>query len=280
MNKTPAPPPAVTPERPAAERYWDQVLDVQNLEREADGPAMDLETEIGFVGSPDFLRAVKWLRGARVEGTAWVADLGAGLGAPTFALARAGLLVLAIDTSPARLRALMERARQAGVADRIRPVVARAEALPLARMALAGVFTKSVLIHTDLPRAAAEIGRVLAPGGRAALLEPQPGNPFVSMYRRFLAPAAWRGITIYFGPARHAIVAAELNRVAHARLQVEPFFFIAFFAFVFQYAWPRLAVFRGLVALLHRLERPLMRYCPRLAWFGLMLAERPRHNID
>jgi SAM-dependent methyltransferase len=257
--------------------YWDQVLDPQNLERDENAGRLGLEAEIGFAQTPDFAVAARWLEGGAAR-PAFVVDLGAGLGANAFALARRGHTVLAVDSSPARLKALRARAAQAGCAGSIRCVVALAEHLPFGHNTVPGIYTKSVLIHTDLPRAAAELARVLRPAGRAALVEPQPGNPFVALYRRTLAPQAWRGITRYFGAPEQAIFVRAIDERSAVARQVRPCYFFGFFAFVFQFAWPRRRLFRAALAFTQTVDGMLFAIVPGLrkwAWFGVICVAKP-----
>jgi SAM-dependent methyltransferase len=230
-----------------------------------------LEEEIRFAWTPDVADAFEWItRGSGGRGA--VMDLGAGLGSVSFTFARRGAKVICVDTSVERLRVLMERARAAGVAGSILPVAAAAEALPIRTGTLPGLFTKSVLIHTDLPRAAAEIGRALAPGGRAGLAEPQPGNPFAWLYRRTLAPKAWREITRYFGEAEQEVFLRGIGPGG-----VRPFYVFGFLAFVFQYAWPKPALFEAALKVLGVVDGLLLAIVPtarRLAWFGVIAAEK------
>ncbi len=256
----------------AAARYWDGVLDPHNLER---APSARLEDEIAFAGSPDLLAARAWLSPPAARPPRLTVDLGAGLGAAAFAMARAGHRVVVVETSPARLAELVRRAERAGVADEILPVLAAAEALPFAEGSIPALYTRSVLIHVDLERAGRELGRVLAPGGRAALIEPTTGNPLVNIYRRTLAPAAWAGITRYFDPERQ-------RRLAEAALPgapwgVRPFYLLGFLAFVFQFALPSPRLFRWTLAPLMALDRLLFRSAAlrRRAWFGLIELEKP-----
>jgi SAM-dependent methyltransferase len=174
------------------------------------------------------------------------------------------------------LRALKARATQAGCAERVRLVVAAAEALPFAPGSVPAIYTKSVLIHTELEQAAREIARTLAPGGRAALVEPQPGNPFVEAYRRWLAPKAWRSITRYFDPAAQGVF-IHCKGMTGAAKPVAPFYFLAFFAFVFQFAWPQQRLYRITLGALHGVDRILFRLIPplrRWAWFGVIRLEK------
>lgn len=266
-----------------AARYWDGVLDPRNLEthRGRQAASIELNEELRFVQTPDFAAAEAWLRRAPA-GDGRVCDLGAGLGPHTMAMALRGWRVISVDTSLNRLRALGVRAHQAGCLNRVMPVVAQAEALPFRPGALGGVYTKSVLIHTRLPEAAEELRRVTRSGGRAALIEPQPGNPLAWLYRRSLAPRSWRQITRYFGRRERAMFLAGWSG-PDGRGRVEPYYLISFLAFVFHFGWPCPWLFRLVLNGLNRLERPMLRWVPglnRLAWFGLILLEKPEIPRD
>ena len=262
-----------------AMRYWDGVLDPQNLERAGAkgwrrGPT--LEDEIEFTRTPDFEAAARWLENGDPS-PAWILDLGAGLGSVSFALARRGHPVVALDGSLARLRAMRDRADRAECAGSISCIVAAAEALPFRDGTVPAVYTKSVLIHTDLGRSARELARTLREGGRAALTEPQTGNPLVRAYRRCFAPPAWRGITRYFDPAAQRTVLAAFGRADGPGRAVAPFYFFSFAAFMFQFGWPHVRLFRWSLRLLHRLDAILFRLIRplrRWAWFGLIQIEK------
>ncbi|MBI1784690.1 class I SAM-dependent methyltransferase [Candidatus Sumerlaeota bacterium] len=248
--------------------FWDQDLDPQNLGREGAPSSLPLEDEIAFAATPDLICAQAWLAGAACGSPSFVVDLGAGLGAVAFYLARAGFRVIAVDSSVSRLRELRRRADRAGCADQIIAIAAAAENLPFADGSLPAILTKSVMIHVDLPKAAAEITRTLAPGGRAALIEPQPRNPFAWLYRNTLAPKEWKGITRYFTPAMQRDCMALLGGG-----EVRHFYLFSFLAFVFQFAWPNRTLFFGSLKALNALDRFLLRLFPRLgnwAWFGVM----------
>jgi ubiquinone/menaquinone biosynthesis C-methylase UbiE len=235
MTPSPSSPDGVDTSRAAD--YWNQILDPNNLEQVAGEGSFDaagIWREILFAQTPDLAAARQWLAGAA---PAWIIDLGAGLGANAFALAEAGHTIVAVDTSPARLKALRARARMAGVADRIRLVVGSAESLPFASDCVPALFTKSVLIHTRFEVSAAEIARTLAPGGRAALVEPGVANPFVNLYRATLAPKAWQAITRYFNPAIEQIY-LQAPGVRPPQPPVERSYYLGFFAFVFMFALP------------------------------------------
>jgi SAM-dependent methyltransferase len=270
-----------------APAYWDGVLDPQNLERSGkkSPSCLTLEDEIAFARTPDFDAALGWLRSDRFFNPQSpipnpqsydLVDLGAGLGANSFAFARAGWRVVAVDTSLKRLSALRRRAAEAACAEQIECVVAAAEALPFRDESLGAVYTKSVLIHTDLERAAAELARTLADGGRAALVEPQPGNPFARMYRRWLGPREWRSITRYFDPQAQALFIDAHAGMRKPSSRVQPFYLFGFLAFFFQFGRPRVGLFRAALRLTMPLDRLLFRLFPRLrrwAWFGVIELE-------
>lgn len=279
-SERPAPSDSSAPDAGGSEaaRYWASNLDPQNLERdEGETTGLALEDEIRFAWTPDVAAAFAWLTG---EGAPQgpIMDLGAGLGSMSFAMARRGAKIICVDTSPERLGQLMRRAREAGCADSIVPLAAAAEALPFRTGTLPGAFTRSVLIHTDMPRAAAELHRALRPGGRAALVEPQPGNPFAWLYRRTLAPKVWREITVYFTEKEQRLF---LERIGGGR--VRPFYVFGFAAFVFQYAWPKPGLFEIALKVLGAVDGVLLTLIPpmrRLAWFGLIAAEKKNEGDE
>lgn len=99
---------------------------------------------------------------AELPDAALVADLGCGQGATARLLAQAGHRVLALDLAAQ----FLGQARGPGVF----PLLARAEALPLADACLEAVFCECVLSVTGAAQAVlAEAGRVLKPGGALAL---------------------------------------------------------------------------------------------------------------
>ncbi|MCH8333611.1 methyltransferase domain-containing protein, partial [Candidatus Sumerlaeota bacterium] len=166
------------------------------------------------------------------------------------------------------LRALRRRSVEAGCAESIVALAADAQALPFSDEALSSVFTKSVLIHTDLAGTAREISRVLKPDGRAAFIEPQKGNPFAWIYRRTLAPKPWRAITRYFDAEAQQTCIKLIGEGS-----VRPFYLFSFLAFAFQFAWPNVGRFFGTLRFLHKIDQWLfsrMRWTRSLAWFGVI----------
>jgi demethylmenaquinone methyltransferase / 2-methoxy-6-polyprenyl-1,4-benzoquinol methylase len=127
--------------------------------------------------------------------------------------ARRGGRVVALDQSEAMLRAGAEPTRRAGLADRVAPVVGRAERLPFADEAFASVTLTYLLRYVDDPAATvAELVRVLAPGGSIAMLEFHvPDGPLVRAgwhtYTRVMMPVvgavgspAWARTATFLGP--------------------------------------------------------------------------------
>lgn len=101
-----------------------------------------------------------------------VADIGTGTGVLAIELARAGLTVIAVDHAENMLQAARDSARLAGVEKQITFKVGEATALPIRKGQLDGVFAHMVLQYLPRPQdALAEMWRVLAPGGRAVLVD-------------------------------------------------------------------------------------------------------------
>ena len=100
-----------------------------------------------------------------------VADVACGLGESTVQAARTtGSRAIGIDLSPDSIAAARRAAEDAGLADSVEFLVGDAEALPLEDGAVDGVLCEcSLCTFPDKERAAAELARVLKPGGRLAL---------------------------------------------------------------------------------------------------------------
>jgi SAM-dependent methyltransferase len=157
-------------DRQAAERAADLV---EARLRFADADWLDHETWI----RPAFARLGP-LAGRRVL------DHGCGHGMAAVVLARAGARVTAFDLSAGYLAEARRRAAANGVA--VDLVVADGERLPFADASFDAVWGNAVLHHLDLGRAAAELRRVLRPGGVAVFCEPWGENPLLTLARRRL----------------------------------------------------------------------------------------------
>lgn len=108
----------------------------------------------------------------------WV-DLGSGTGGLGLALAPAceGTQIL-IDPDAEDLKQAMEKAGELGLAHRIVPIAARAEAIPLPDSSVELVSSRgSIFFWQDPPQGLSEVYRILAPGARALI-----GGGFGSSY--------------------------------------------------------------------------------------------------
>lgn len=113
-----------------------------------------------------------------------VADLGAGTGLLSVALAGAGLLVEAVEPARAMLAAL------GTPPPGLTPVQATAEATGLPDGAFDLVVLADALHWTDAALAGREAARLLRPGGAVAVIEPRfAGTPFMSALAGLLAAA-------------------------------------------------------------------------------------------
>jgi SAM-dependent methyltransferase len=189
-----------------------------------------------------------------------VVEIGPGPGRETVRLAARGARVVAVDLSLAALGRV--RAATGGAA---RPVLARAEALPLAAGSVDAVFAQTVLMHLDLGAAAREWARVLRPGGRVVVLEPLAGHPLLRLYRRFLSPyraTAPRYLTV----AALAAAAPGLRLRHHEEHYLGAVLALGLPAPV---AGPARRV-------LGRVDRELLRFRPLRAWAWMTLAELER----
>lgn len=137
-----------------------------------------------------------------VEG-GWVVDIGAGTGLWSDRLARwLSVRVVAVEPSPAMLEVLTDK--------RLADVVAvrgRAEALPLHDRSCGAAWLSTVVHHfDDLVAAAAEVARVLAPGGVVLVRSSFPDQQSGDVYPTRFFPSA-RTVAAQF-PTLGAVTAA------------------------------------------------------------------------
>jgi SAM-dependent methyltransferase len=123
-------------------------------------------------GVADFLGN---LRGKRVL------EYGCGLGAISTLLARSGAEVVSFDLSRASVAVTRQRADLNAVD--LDLAVAAGESLPYADESFDIVFGKAILHHLDVGIGAADLYRVLRPGGKAAFAEPMGMNPILNLAR-------------------------------------------------------------------------------------------------
>lgn len=163
-----------------------------------------------------------------------VVDLGCGSGIFTFLLSQRGYDVAGLDISPR----LLELGRQKW--PHIPFVEGDVEALPYKDGSLDGVFLSGIVHHLPDPsRCAAEVFRVLRPGGRFVAFDPNRKNPFMYIYRDRSSPfyssvgvtanerpiiasetasvfeaAGFRTSTDYLGGLSYRYIASPIMRIA------------------------------------------------------------------
>jgi SAM-dependent methyltransferase len=118
-------------------------------------------------------------------------EIGPGRGRDSEAFARAGARLVVSDVSIRSVELARERLRRAGLGERVEAVVADAARLPFRQASFDVSFSRFTIAHIPLQPLAAELARVLRPGGRALMVEPLRDNPLVRLYRRF-APSGCR----------------------------------------------------------------------------------------
>ncbi len=118
-----------------------------------------------------------------------VLDIGAGMGAGAVAAAATGARVLAVEPTPFMRGLLRTRLRLGRVRGRgrgVEVVTGAAERLPVPDGSADAVCAVNTMHHwSDLERGAAEIARVLAPGGRVLLVDEDFGDPRHPEHERF-----------------------------------------------------------------------------------------------
>lgn len=121
-----------------------------------------------------------------------VLDVAAGRGSSAVRLAtRFGCTVLGVDYGAENVAAARAAAERAGVADRVRFVRGDAEALAVPDRAFDAVLCECALCtFPDKPAAAAELARVLRPGGRLALSDVTRDGPLPAELDGLLARVA------------------------------------------------------------------------------------------
>jgi ubiquinone/menaquinone biosynthesis C-methylase UbiE len=137
-----------------------------------------------YVGLPEQIDCLLHQLGD-VEGKS-VLDLGTGTGFMASLLAAKGAQVDAVDVSDESLAVAANRARLSGLADKTRFHNMSAESLDFPDESFDRVVGVFVLHHLDLARGAAEIHRVLRPGGVAVFIETWGSNKLLMAARRLL----------------------------------------------------------------------------------------------
>ena len=184
----------------AVVRSAEEIRDVNARYHDAAAATYDAKWGIDFgpVGQAQVIGKLRKALGAELEsGYRRALEIGAGTGYFSLNLLQAGIVQEATctDISPGMVATLNANARRLGV--RVRTARADAESLPFAPESFDLVLGHAVLHHLpDLPRAFAELERVLVPGGRLAFAgEPSRiGDRLASIPKRGAAAIAplWR----------------------------------------------------------------------------------------
>jgi SAM-dependent methyltransferase len=141
-------------------------------------------------------------------------DLGCGAGNIALELLSRGAHVTCLDISPGMVELARRRVELhlPELADRATFVVADAGATGLDGASFDLVVGKWLLHHVDLERAAAEVHRLLAPGGHGLFVENQAANPVLRFARNHVAGRA--GIPRYGTPDEHPLTRDDYKLMA------------------------------------------------------------------
>jgi SAM-dependent methyltransferase len=133
-------------------------------------------------------------------------DYGCSDGLNSLSLAPRGARIFAFDISEALLRIARRRLQINGVQG-VTLLAGSAHTLPFATASVDVVFGTAVLHHLNLDLAAAELHRVLRPGGRAIFVEPVRNSRTMWAIRR-LVPSRAADVSPYERPLTDAELAA------------------------------------------------------------------------
>ena len=148
-----------------------------------------------------------------------VLDFGCGDGRDTALSAARGAHVVALDLSPDLLAIAQKRIAADAPAGTVRILCGSGHAVPLPDESVDVVFGQAVLHHLDLTRSAAEVYRVLRPGGRAIFKEPIRESKLIRAIRP-LIPYRQPDISPYERPLRRAEIDEFARRFELCRSRV------------------------------------------------------------
>ncbi len=211
-----------------------------------------------------------------------VVEIGCGNGVLSVACALAGAFVLGLDIESVDLAKARRLARRWRVADRCWFINSRTEAMALGNASADIVLSRSTLQYLDRLRVAEELARVLRPGGRIALMENLPFNPFINLFRWWRARQARNTEDfVYLESIRGYLTRGEIAswRREFLDLRTRAFYLFRMFTILPVVAHPTIGIWRVIDRGVARLDALLLRCFPilaRFAWFTTILGQRPK----
>lgn len=192
-----------------------------------------------------------------------VLDLCCGTGRSSIYFALKGAFVDGVDASGEAIAVARESARLSGVSDRTRFVVMDAQRLEFDSRRFDAVYCQSALhILIDYPACAAELARVLKPGGKAVFCEEALGHnplfaPFRWLRRRRHAECGGRPLTHgdlhQFGAPFGAVHVHPFNLLSQVKMLAP--------------RWALSPAFRRVIRRLDRIDQWLLKAFPRLGTY-------------
>jgi SAM-dependent methyltransferase len=216
-------------------------------------------------GSSDRYRELLLSRAAGVR----VLELGCGPGSFALPLAETGADVLGIDVSPVAITQARASVEGTSLERPPRFEVMNAEELELPDASMDLVCGTGILHHLALPRALAEVSRVLKPAGSALFKEPLGHNPLINFYRNRTPDLRTRD--------EHPLLESDL-RLAESHFEETKLHFFHLASLLAVPLRGRAPV-GNVVRMLDRIDAALFKRVPRArkyAWIVILELSRPR----
>jgi SAM-dependent methyltransferase len=200
-----------------------------------------------------------------------VLEYGCGEGWITRDLASQSAEVFAFDVSERSIDTTRAVLTKSGLLTRCHLQVMPAEALNYPDESIDVAVGFAIIHHLDLPRALAELHRVLRPGGLAYFAEPLGTNPAIQLYRRFTPH--------YRTSDERPLVLSELPYLLRkfTHFHHQEFYLTALAALALAYAPGGQKLFPSVSARLHSLDKALLQRLPKLgrfAWYTVIRIEK------
>lgn len=196
-----------------------------------------------------------------------VLEYGCGEGWITSDLARKGAEVFAFDVSEQSIATTQEVLTKAGLLEKCHLQVMAAETLDYPDESIDVAVGFAIIHHLDLPKAFAELKRVLRPGGVAYFAEPLGSNPLIHLYRR---------VTPQFRTSdERPLFLNELPELLSGfqTYQHSEYYLTALGALALAYLPGGSNVFPAVSGTMHRIDKVILRRFPRLgrfAWYTVL----------